>query len=212
MTKIYFMKHRYFSLLIIISIFNVLIHAQEEFTNNITARGDILVFGGKVLDSNNNPLTNVSVEIWQTDSAGIYNHKGDNKTNKRDSGFQFFGTSITDTNGNYIFRTVLPGKYEPRPRHIHVKLKQNNSVILITQIYFSIDGDTTGVGGSNINLKMDLLRVNNSKKLDYEGKFNFIVRSSKKGSLRLTDSQSEGPYYPLYDVSKYDNDLVYVEE
>jgi protocatechuate 3,4-dioxygenase beta subunit len=91
-------------------------------------------------------------------------------------GFQFFGTSVSDSDGNYMFRTIIPGKYEPRPRHIHVKIRKDGRELLTSQIYFSVDGETAGVGGSTRNLRMELKSVENSDgSISYSGNFDFIV-------------------------------------
>lgn len=185
--------------------------AEEIFKGAVTADGEVLVFGGRVLDQLGRPVQNTSVEIWQTDGRGVYQHPGDSKTNQRDKGFQFFGTSVTDSSGNYMFRTIVPGQYEPRPRHIHVKIRRSGKVILTSQIYFSVDGETSGVGSSTRNLRMELDAVENPDGSTlYNGIFDFVVDTGITGDLPLTDRQGEGPYYPRDDVSKYDNDLAQV--
>lgn len=185
--------------------------SEEVFRKSITSKGSLLVFSGRVLDKKSRPITNASVEIWQTDTQGIYNHPGDSNNSRKDMGFQFFGTSISNSSGEYIFRTVIPGQYEPRPRHIHFKIRLDGKILLVSQIYFSIDSETSGVGGSNRNLLMDLITENNPDgRIMYIGEFDFIIDIGVSGELKLTDSQSEGPYYPLVDVSQYDNDLVNV--
>jgi protocatechuate 3,4-dioxygenase beta subunit len=97
--------------------------AQDVFDGPITAQGEVLVFGGQVLDRAGNPLSGARVEIWQTDHQGIYDHPGDRRLMSRDQGFQGFGSSMTNSQGLYRFRTLLPGVYGSRPRHIHVKVK-----------------------------------------------------------------------------------------
>ena len=197
--------------LAISGVITIPVAADEMFKGTVSAKGDILVFGGRVLDKLGRPVADASVEIWQTDGQGIYLHPGDSNTNRRDRGFQFFGTSVSDSSGHYMFRTIIPGQYEPRPRHIHVKIRHSKGVLLTSQIYFTIDGETSGVGGSNRNLRMDLERVKNSDgSAIYNGVFDFIVDTGVAGDLKLTDRQSEGPYYPLEDVSLYDNDLARV--
>lgn len=101
--------------------------------------GEILEFAGKLYDAAGLPVAGAVVEIWQTDSNGIYLHPGDPQTAQRDLNFQFYGESTTATDGSYGFRTVLPGQYEPRPRHIHVKVKLDGQELLTTQFYFASD-------------------------------------------------------------------------
>ncbi|MEZ4836707.1 MAG: hypothetical protein R2873_32735 [Caldilineaceae bacterium] len=109
------------------------------FSEPSQTTGDVLVLYGQVLDVNGTPVPDVAVEIWQTDAAGVYDHPRDPGTNSRDTSFQFYGTAITDADGWYAFRTIMPGEYEPRPRHIHFKVKQADATLLTSQFYFSDD-------------------------------------------------------------------------
>lgn len=99
--------------------------------------GQILAFDGTVYDANGMPLEGVTIEIWQTDANGVYLHPGDPDTDSRDPNFQFYGEAVTDAAGHYSFRTLFPGQYEPRPRHIHVKVKLDGQELLTTQFYFA---------------------------------------------------------------------------
>jgi hypothetical protein len=202
----------------ILFVLQVLVLQAEElprvvslFKTNVTAQGELLYLEGKVLDQSGAILPGASIEIWQTDTKGIYNHPGDPKTDNRDKGFQFFGTSEVTSDGYYRFRTVMPGKYEPRPRHIHVKVRYRNREVLTTQVYFSVDGETRGAGGSNKNLRIALQKfMNVDGKNYYYGYYDIVLENKAGGKLKATDSQSEGPYYPQADVSEYDNDLAHV--
>lgn len=109
-----------------------------EFTGaNDAPEGQILEFDGTVYDANGFPIKGITVEIWQTDANGFYLHPDDPGTDQRDPNFQFYGEAVTDENGRYSFRTILPGLYEPRPRHIHVKIKRDGQTLLTTQFYFA---------------------------------------------------------------------------
>jgi protocatechuate 3,4-dioxygenase beta subunit len=99
--------------------------------------GQILEFGGTVYDAEGHPLEGIAVEIWQTDASGVYLHPNDPGTENRDRNFQFYGESQTGPDGVYEFRTIVPGLYEPRPRHIHVKVKRDGQELLTTQFYFA---------------------------------------------------------------------------
>ena len=100
------------------------------------AQGDGLLLGGYVVDAAGNPLPGAVVEIWQTDVNGIYLHPGDAGFAQRDAGFQGFGAALTGADGSYFFRTILPGRYEPRPQHIHVRVLVDGRAVLTTQFYF----------------------------------------------------------------------------
>ena len=182
----------------------------DLFTAAVTARGQVMIVTGRVLDVNGNALPGAAVEFWQTDEQGIYDHPGDAGLANRDQGFQFYGTSVTDPEGIYIFRTILPGEYEPRPPHIHVKVKVDGLEVLVTQYYFVVGG---GVGGSNENLVLALMEeVGSDGNGVLVARYDLVVNTGiGSGSMRLTDSQGEGPFYPVVDVSVYDNDLASVE-
>ncbi len=99
--------------------------------------GEVLVINGVVYDANGNPLEGVVVEIWQADPSGAYDHPNDPSTGGRDLNFQFYGESRTGVDGVYSFRTLLPGLYGNRPRHIHVKVRMDGTELLTTQFYFA---------------------------------------------------------------------------
>ncbi len=103
-------------------------------------RGEVLLLDGVLLTTVGEPVAGAVIEIWQTDHQGIYLHPDDPRGADRDENFQSYGESVTDTAGTWSFRTIDPGYYEPRPRHIHLKVRLNGSVVLTTQIYFSGDG------------------------------------------------------------------------
>jgi protocatechuate 3,4-dioxygenase beta subunit len=178
-------------------------------------KGDILLLYGQVTNRAGDPIAGVAVEIWQTDANGIYDHPRAPLTVQRDKAFQFFGTSITDENGFYLFRTIIPGRYPPRPRHIHVKVKRGREELLTTQFYFVSDQDevrresifrSAGENG-------DLLYIELVTAVDASGRSVLlgrrdVVLNLGSGARRPTPPQAEGPYYPVTEVSQYDNDLV----
>lgn len=101
--------------------------------------GQALEFSGRLYDGAGMPVAGAVIEIWQTDNNGVYLHPRDPGTETRDRNFQFYGEAVTAADGSYSFRTLLPGHYEPRPRHIHVKVKRDGQVLLTTQFYFDND-------------------------------------------------------------------------
>ena len=108
------------------------------------ADGDVLSLAGVVYDRVGNPVDGATVEIWQTDSGGVYLHPGDPGFADRDPDFQSYGESVTGPDGVYSFRTLLPGLYGNRPRHIHVKVVLDGEVVLTTQFYFAEEITLTG--------------------------------------------------------------------
>lgn len=186
-----------------------------EFTVAPTAAGEVVFLTGRVLDLAGNPLPGASVEIWQTDANGVYDHPGDSSTGSRDQGFQFYGTSIAGEDGAYAFRTVQPGYYEPRPRHIHVKVKQDGRTLLTTQFYF--EEDRAGLGNEGLFAQAgsqgDLLILQAANSVDVNGALvavltnDLVINTGDAGSLTATPAQGEGPYYPVVAVADFDNDL-----
>jgi protocatechuate 3,4-dioxygenase beta subunit len=106
--------------------------------------GEVLHLAGVVYNAAGQPVEGALIEIWQTDASGVYLHPDDPGTDGRDPNFQFYGESLTGADGVYGFRTILPGRYEPRPRHIHVKVKMNGEELLTTQFYFESGVDLSG--------------------------------------------------------------------
>lgn len=107
-----------------------------------TARGDIVIIEGVVTDQRNRPVSGALVEIWQACDTGKYNHPADPNTAELDPNFQYWGKAVTDKNGFYRFRTIIPGAYPAdtnwiRPPHIHYKVAKLGYVELITQMYFA---------------------------------------------------------------------------
>jgi len=188
------------------------------FTASPTAAGEVILVTGQVLDLSGNPLPGAAVEFWQTDAAGIYDHPGDSGTANRDRGFQFYGTSIADADGRYLFRTVQPGYYEPRPRHIHVKVKLDGRTLLTTQFYFEEDVAVLGNEGlfAQAGSLGNLLILQTEDSVDMAGSAvdllsnDLVVNTGSPGSLTATPAQGEGPYYPMVSVAGHDNDLAVV--
>ena len=107
--------------------------------------GEVFVLAGVIYNANGLPVEGAVVEIWQTDHNGIYLHPDDPGTDQRDPNFQFFGESLIGADGVYSFRTILPGLYEPRPRHIHTKIRLDGKEVLTTQFNFGIEVSFSGV-------------------------------------------------------------------
>ena len=101
--------------------------------------GAVLEFGGALYDAAGMPVPAALIEIWQTDDNGIYLHPRDRGQAQRDVYFQSYGESVTAEDGSYSFRTIMPGSYSTRPRHIHVKVRLKGRELLTTQFYFAND-------------------------------------------------------------------------
>lgn len=121
------------------------------------AQGQVVYVQGVVSNSDCKPIAGATVIIWQASESGRYNHQGDSanqdfvhpKTNeviprKLDRAFQYWGKAITDQNGKYQFKTIVPGFYPAdleagwyRPPHIHFMVSATGYPQLVTQMYFS---------------------------------------------------------------------------
>ena len=105
--------------------------------NNITpAVGQITYLSGRILDSSGEPVRNAYVEIWHADNNGTYIHPSSAGYANRDRNFQGFGRFLTGSTGEYVFRTIKPGLYTGRTRHIHFKVKVSSMPELTSQLYF----------------------------------------------------------------------------
>lgn len=104
--------------------------------NSATAFGQIISVFGKVSDKNCHPIKNAVVEIWSANHYGKYHHEYDYSERKDDPNFQGWGQAITNEKGEYRFKTILPGQYNNRTRHIHFKISKKDYHELTTQLFF----------------------------------------------------------------------------
>lgn len=110
---------------------NDLIIVNDQLT---PAVGAITHLTGRVLTKTGQPIRNAFVEIWQVDNNGVYLHSGSDNGKNRDSNFQGYGRFLTDTTGQYYFRTIKPVPYPGRTPHIHVAVSRNGKRIFTTQM------------------------------------------------------------------------------
>ncbi len=110
--------------------------------NNITpAVGTVAWLSGRILDRNGSPVRNAVMEIWQADNYGSYIHSRGVQNGQRDGNFQGYGTFETASDGRYLFRTIKPGLYTGRVRHVHAKITLPGGRSLTTQLH--IEGETS---------------------------------------------------------------------
>jgi catechol 1,2-dioxygenase len=98
--------------------------------------GTRIILKGKVFRADcKTPVNNALVEIWHCNAEGEYDN--DSKEFRQRAGLK------TNESGDYLFKTILPGKYLNgdlyRPSHIHYRVTEKNSKELISQIYFKDD-------------------------------------------------------------------------
>ena len=99
------------------------------------------MISGSIRDIVGHPIENASIDIWQANAAGRYNHPRDPNPAPRDAYFQGWAIIHSDKNGEYRFKTVKPGAYPAsktwiRPPHIHLKISKRGFAELVTQMYF----------------------------------------------------------------------------
>ena len=84
------------------------------------------------------PLRGAKVDIWHTDSQGVYSAVSGMGT----SGKNFLrGNQVTGSNGTVEFLTIYPGWYEGRTIHIHDKVRMfkgsDTNLEWTSQLYFN---------------------------------------------------------------------------
>ena len=85
-----------------------------------TARGRHMILAGRVVEEGKKAAGNVILEIWQADANGVFRHPLDPRCGEADPGFFGWGRARTDSEGQYRFRTVVPGSYGGRCPHVNL--------------------------------------------------------------------------------------------
>lgn len=116
---------------------------------------------GFVLTRGCKPLAGALLDFWQADDKGRYDN----------SGFRLRGHQFTDAEGRYRLRSIVPGLYPGRTRHIHVKVQPRGGRILTTQLYFPGEAQNRSDGLFRKELLMRTAR--NEGWL--AGRFDFVV-------------------------------------
>lgn len=116
------------------------------------AAGEVLFMQGTVHDTDGRPLAGAKVEVWHANLLGNYSF-----FDKSQSDFNLRRTVVTDANGRYQFRSIVPmgygcpphgttqrlldmlARHGRRPAHIHFFVSAPGHRKLTTQI--NIDGD-----------------------------------------------------------------------
>jgi protocatechuate 3,4-dioxygenase beta subunit len=115
-----------------------------------SAVGQITHLAGRILSPTGQAIRNAIIEIWQVDANGAYIHSADASSGRNDKNFQGYGRFMTDSKGQYYFRTIKPVPYTGRTPHIHVAVSRNGRRVLTTQILINghpqNDGDMVARG------------------------------------------------------------------
>ncbi len=86
--------------------------------------GRPVVLTGFVLTRRCKPIPRALVDLWHADDKGDYDDR------------RYRGHVLTDAEGRYQFRTIMPAIYPGRTRHYHVKILVPTRGLLTTQLYF----------------------------------------------------------------------------
>ncbi|AGH50739.1 catechol 1,2-dioxygenase [Sphingomonas sp. MM-1] len=115
-------------------------------------KAEVLILHGQVRDVNGRPLVGAKVEIWHANTLGNYSY-----FDKSQSDYNLRRTVITDAEGRYAVRSIVPvgyacpaggsteailsaiGRHGNRPAHIHFFVSADHHRHLTTQL--NIDGD-----------------------------------------------------------------------
>ena len=108
------------------------------------AAGQVIEISGRVFDVKGNPIPGATLELWQANAAGRYDHPSDIATAALDPNFQGFGALKADAKGEWRIVTIKPGGYDSpighRPPHIHFDM-HSEKTRNIAQLYFPEDAD-----------------------------------------------------------------------
>ncbi len=93
-------------------------------------KGQRLVFKGRILTTDCQPVAGAVLDVWSCDADGVY-HNDD---------YTLRGHVFTDAEGNFEIETIRPSMYRDfgffRTPHLHVKLQGKGTELLTTQVYF----------------------------------------------------------------------------
>ncbi|MGY2903286.1 dioxygenase family protein [Bradyrhizobium sp. URHC0002] len=116
---------------------------------------------GFVLSRACKPLAGALLDFWQADDKGRYDN----------SGFRLRGHQFSDAEGRYRLRSIVPGIYPGRTRHIHVKVQPRDGNVLTTQLYFP--GESKNRSDSLFRKDLQIRTAKNAGWL--AGRFDFVV-------------------------------------
>ena len=99
------------------------------------AKGKIIDVAGRVLTESGQPVQGANLDLWQANAFGRYDHPADPAKAPLDPAFQGAAVLKTDKDGRFRFRTIPPGPYGNRARHIHFDVTGRRRR-LVTQMFF----------------------------------------------------------------------------
>jgi protocatechuate 3,4-dioxygenase beta subunit len=151
------------------------------------AVGEITHLAGRLLSAAGEPVRNAFIEIWQVDNKASYIHTDGANTGGRDRNFQGYGRFLTDSKGQYYFRTIKPVSYtlqnQFRTAHIHFAISKNGKRIYTTQMHVKGHADNArdfilnGIRDSRAreSVLVDFRRIENSKIGELSANFDIVM-------------------------------------
>lgn len=107
---------------------------------SVYAGGQRLFIFGRVLDKDCVPVPDAIVEIWQTNTDGVYTLPLMMELMSPYPYFTGSGRAITDNLGQFSFITLFPGpENEKRAPHIKIHVTLHDFPVLDTEMYFADD-------------------------------------------------------------------------
>ncbi len=137
---------------------------KNNFQNDV-ATGEKITLAGYVSDENCQPIQDAILDFWQTDTNGEYDN----------TGYNLRGYQKTDSYGKYELKTIIPGAYENRTPHIHVKIRPSPvSPETTSQLYFpgSVNQNNDPIFSEATMVK--IIESNGAKTAYY----NFVVKTN----------------------------------
>ena len=171
------------------------------------ANGQVIYIKGKVLIDRRGtfkPVPGAVLIEWNASASGRYNHRGDQDNTRfkhpasgewvertHDDHFQYWGRCVTDANGNYRFKTIVPGFYPVnieeqwyRPPHLHFMVMAPGVPQLVTQLYFQGEAIANYDFIQQLNAKDAILQ---SKRMTEEERKSVVIEYTQDPTGLITD-------------------------
>jgi protocatechuate 3,4-dioxygenase beta subunit len=93
-------------------------------------RKEMTELSGAIVDQDGAPLAGALIELWNTAPSGSYSVERNAKN--LDPGFFGYGKTMSDSNGDFEFKTLYPSSYTRygflirRPPHFHFRISHAN--------------------------------------------------------------------------------------
>lgn len=141
------------------------------------AKGEVIEVFGRVTQDGGMALDNVVIELWQADASGIYCDPSDLRHAECDPGFLGWGRTATNAQGDYAFKTIMPGARDGRAPHINLLVLFSGLMHqLSTAIYFA-DAPADAVFAAVPKERRGLLIA----KQEAPGRYRFDIRLRGEG-------------------------------